>query len=140
MYLQNKNTLKHLSCILIAGLLLVTAGAALAAQAGSADAVVGYVTVTNTNGDVKRLNDGDTLEVGDVVTTGEDSSVSIVLANGETITLGASQSYTLVKGSDGGDGGFAGRSLSSKSPSLSTATSAGGSVEITPDAGGSPTN
>ena len=139
MYLQYKNTLRHLSCILIAALLLVTAGASLAAQAGTVGTVVGYVTVTNANGDTKRLKDGDTLEIGDVITTGDDSSATFVLANGETITLGASQTYTVAKSSDG-DSPFAGRPLSNKSPSLSTATSAGGSVETTPDAGGSPTN
>jgi hypothetical protein len=138
LYLQYKNTLKHVSCVLIAALLLVFVGAA---QADSVGAITGYATVTSANGDTKRLKLGDTLEVGDVVNTGNESSITIVLANGTTITLGSLQTYTVVKGSDGGgDNGFAPSSLSSKSPTLSTATSAGGSVETTPDPGGSPTN
>ena len=139
MYIKYENTLKRLSCTLIAALLLVTASSSFAEGAINVEAVVGYVTVTNADGEVKRLKSGDTVENGDIITTGEESSVSIILANGKTITLGASQTYTVGKNSDDGNGAFAPRSLSTGSPTLSTATSAGG-TSTTPEDGGSPTN
>lgn len=125
----------------IAVLLLITASSSFADEAGQADAVVGYVTVTNSDGEVKRLKDGDSLEYGDIINTGEESSVTIVLASGETITLSALQTYTVAKGAGTGDDGspYAERSLSTGSPTLSTATSAGG-TSVTPGDGGSPTN
>lgn len=148
MHLQYKNTLKRLSCILIATLLLVATGTSFAEEAGKIEAFTGFVTVTNSDGEVRRLKPEDTFEDGDIISTGEESSVTFVLANGETITLGASETYTIAQSSDdsyGSEGKFAKRPLSSKSPILSAG--AGGDLSqgidapaTTPGVGGSPTN
>lgn len=122
----------------------MTATTAHANDAGSVSNVSGYVTVTNADGEVKRLKDGDKLNSGDIINTGNDSGVLISLANGETITLGALASYSVGQSDDSGNGAFAQRSLGGNSPTLSTATSAGGGViedaPTTPAPGGSPTN
>lgn len=128
MYLKYKNTIKQLSGALLAALFLLNSGALLANEAGAITAITGYATVTASNGDTRRLALGDKLENGDVVDTGNESSVSITLANGEVVKLGGLASYT-VGGQNNADGGtFANRSLSKKSPTLSTATSAGGGI------------
>ena len=132
MYLKYKNTIKQMSGALLAALFLLNSGALLANEAGAITAITGYATVTTSNGDTKRLALGDKLENGDVVNTGNESGVSITLANGEVVVLGGLASYT-VGGQNDADGGTVGnRSLSNKSPTLSTATSAGGGIEVPP--------
>jgi len=128
------NILKYLSGSLIAAFVLITTNIAIAADTNSTSAVSGYVTVTSIDGDTKRVSFGDKFNDGDVINTGSESSISIALANGEVITIGALSSYTIGKNTaiNNKVGGFANRSLSTKSPTLSTATSAGGI--ITPDA------
>jgi hypothetical protein len=128
LYLKYKNTIKQLSGALLAALFLLNSGALLANEASAITAITGYVTVTALNGDTKRLALGDKLKNGDVVNTGNESSVSITLANGEVVTLGGLARYTVGGQNDAGGGAFANRSLSDKSPTLSTATSAGGGI------------
>lgn len=146
MKLNLKNAFKVIASIATATLLLMSTGAAFAeSSVASVSGLTGYATVTNADGEVKRVANGDELNEGDVLNTGADSAVSIVLANGETLTIGQLESYTVsesvAKNSSAGDG-FAQRSLNTKSPSLSTATSAGGGISAptTPAPGGSPTN
>jgi len=129
--LKLQNTLKYISNALLAALLLIATSSAFAEDTNSIDAVSGYVTVTSSNGDVKRSKPGDTLKEGDIITTGADSSASIILADGSVVNISELSSYTI--GKDQG-GKFAPRSLSTNSPTLSTATSAGGGVidEVTP--------
>lgn len=147
MYSQYKSAINYVSSALLAALLLIAAGNAFAeGNSASVSEVTGYVTVTDKDGKVKRLEAGDKLEDGTVINTGNDSGVSILLANGETVTLGALSSYTLGKGY-GSTGGFAQRSLGGNTPTLSTSTTAGGVIggvgddaPTTPGDGGSPTN
>lgn len=129
----------------IALLLLVSTNSAFAQDAAaSINNVAGYATVTTANGDTKRLAEGDELMEGDILNTGANSSASITLANGEVIQLGELATYTVgaVAGTNNESGVFAQRSLSTKSPTLSTATSAGGGISAptTPTEGGSPSN
>lgn len=143
-----KNAIKYVSSALLAVILLMATGNLFAEGNGaSVSDVSGYVTVTNKDGDVKRLKAGDSLKDGEVVNTGNDSGISILLASGETLTLGAQSSYT-VGGSVGSGDKFAHRSLGGNAPTLSTSTTAGGTIggvdgvdaPTTPGDGGSPTN
>lgn len=134
--------------IFMAIVLLFLAQTSLAQDAGTISAVDGYVTVTSANGETKRVEAGDTVQNGDVVNTGNESAATIVLANGKTITLGSLDSYTVNGGPANGEGdSVAPTSLNNTTPTLSTATSAGGSLitptddaPTTPTEGGSPTN
>lgn len=142
MQLNFQKTVNFLSILTLAFLLLVSASSAFAnSTTASIDNITGYATVTTANGDVKRLANGDTLNEGDVLNTGSESSASITLANGDVIKLGEKDTYTIAGTSSEG-GTFAQRSLSTKQPTLSTATSAGGGVAapVTPMPGGSPSN
>jgi hypothetical protein len=136
------NTLKHLNSTLIAAALFMATSVVFAAGSASTSVVSGYVTATSTDGQVTRVESGDEHEAGVQITTGENSSVSIVLANGEVVEVGPLSTYIVGKSAESDDkgDGFAKRSLNSKSPTLSTATSAGGGIApTTPSPGGSPT-
>jgi len=125
---------------LMAVLLIIGSVAVAAENTAVVKAVSGYVTKTSDNGEKKRLAPEDHLIDGNIITTGENSSVLLLLANGQTITLGPLASYTVgqkVVG-NGISGGVGAVSSAAASPTLSTATSAGGG--ITPDDGGSPIN
>lgn len=125
----------------VAVVLMLLCGISFAANAVSISTATGYVTVTSSNGDKKRLAEGDELNDGDVITTGGESSVTFTLEDGTLISLGALETYSFVaSGAKDGNGIFASRSLSSSKNSLSTATSAGGTVGTTPPEGGSPSN
>lgn len=112
--------------------------------AASISNLSGYVTATSADGEVRRLVDGDKLMEGDVLNTGNESSVLITLNSGEIIKLGELANYTIdaVQDAKKDTDVFAQRSLINKSPTLSTATSAGGGISAptTPTPGGSPTN
>ncbi len=147
MYINHKNTFKHISHVLIAVLILIISGTSFAeGDSASASDVSGYVTVTDKNGQVKRVQTGDKLEDGDVINTGNDSGVAILLADGSTVTLGPQSNYT-IGDSDSYGGGLAQRPLSGNSPTLSTSITAGGAINsigeeapTNPGDGGSPTN
>jgi len=118
----------------------------LYAQTPSADGTVtsvsGYVTVTDNNGKVLRLQEGDKVKEGNIINTGKDSSLTLLLQNRQIITLGALETLTLTPkisansgyisstgGSSGSDSSSSstGSNLSKGSSSLSAAVSAGGS-------------
>jgi len=133
MYVDNYKKIKiahkRISAVLLAAALILVTGLSFAQASVSIGIVTGYVTATSADGEVKRVKDGEELKEGDVINTGNESKVSIVLANGETITLGPLDSYTVGQIANKGSGGtFAPRSLTNKSPTLSTATSAGGGI------------
>ncbi|RBP52947.1 hypothetical protein [Arenicella xantha] len=136
----------NFSVVLTTTLLLLTSASSAFgnSRAASIESLIGYVTATNSNGEVKRLTDSDTLNEGDVLNTGSASSISITLANGDLIQLGELDTYTVGAADDTKNkgGSFAQRSLNKKSPTLSTAISAGGGVAVptTPAPGGSPSN
>ena len=146
-----KNKTKHLGNVLVAAFFLMISGVSLAQNTHSASAVSGYVTVTSSDGSTRRVNVGDEFQDGDIIATGEGSSATIVLADGTVINLDESSTYKIGGDSSGGDdddvGGGGGYgdgdttppgSATSKSPTLSTATSAGGGISDGP-VGGSPT-
>jgi len=145
MNLHRNNRFKHLGKVLLTSLVLMLSAAV--SHAATVESVSGYVTVTSPDGEVKRLKSGDALEDGHVINTGNNSGIEIKLPSGESITLGSLASYTVGKEASTSSGGsFAQRSLGGKSPTLSTATSAGGGFSSTnqpsptPGSGGSPTN
>ncbi len=136
----------HVLSSLVALLVITWSAHVSAAQAVTIGSVEGHVTVTMPNGEVKRLEAGDTVEAG-ILNTGNNSSASLTLANGEVINLGSLASYTIGGSNEVGNNGpsFGQRSLSAKSPTLSTATTAGGAIgqdnpSTTPGSGGSPSN
>ena len=148
MNLNPFNAVTRIVTSAIALLIITWSAYVYADQAATIDSLSGHVTVALTNGDVKLLKEGDTIESG-VLNTGSDSSISLTLSNGEVVTLGSLATYTLNASYDSTDKGlaFAQRSLSSGSPTLSTATSAGGAINqdtdvppTTPAPGGSPSN
>ncbi len=51
-------------------------------------------------GDTKAFAVGDSVRVGDTVTTGEDSSVEIVFADASVVRLGADSSISITKSDD----------------------------------------
>ncbi len=145
MQLKSINIFKYLSASLIAAILLVATNISIAADTHSANEVSGHVTATSADGSVKRLKSGDEVEDGDVINTGTESNVSITLANGEIVAVGPLSTYIVGESAKGTGGAFANISSNTKSPSLSTATSAGGGIDnqdapTTPPTGGSPTN
>jgi len=95
--------------------------------------VNGYVTVTDSEGNVRRLSKDDEISPGDIINTGNASSVNITLADGQVLVLGELRSYTYAPTLTGpasnlaGGGSNNGKSLSNSSSSLSTSVSAGGS-------------
>ena len=136
-----QNILKQIGFIaLIALFLNVFAAHASISGEGSVDSVSGYVTATNKNGEVRRLNKGDTLQDGDVINTGNESSITITLSNGDKVVLGALKSYTVISGNLN-TGGLANSTLNGQAQaSPLTGTTAGGVAPTTPDSGGSPIN
>lgn len=147
MRLNIQKALKHSIFLAMPILLLASINSSFAkASSASVNSLAGYVTITEKNGDIKRLAELDSLSEGGIVTTGSKSSISITLANGEIIELGESDTYTIPAGENTDNNAFAQRSLSKKSPTLSTATSAGGRIETqspaptVPTPGGSPSN
>lgn len=102
-------------------------------------AISGFVTATSIDGEVRRLKNGDPLEHGDVITTGEGASASISYDDGSRISLTALASHTIDYGNTG-DGAFVQRTLGAGSTKLTTATSAGGTTSIptNPGSGGTP--
>ncbi len=105
----------------------------LATAAITVGDISGYVTATNKDGEVKRLKSGDTLNEGDVVNTGNDSSVTILTDGGTVLaSLGALASYAINSELATSDK-FAPRTLNGKSPTLSTGTSAGGGIGNSPE-------
>jgi len=142
--IQYKNAKKYLRNTFIATLLVLVSGIVFAEETAKISAISGYVTVTSSDGEVRRLKDGDTIKEGDVINTGEDSTVTITLANGEIVNLGSSVVYNFGQASSETEGAFAKRSFTTGSPVLSTATSSGGGINdntpTTPGIGGSPTN
>jgi len=101
------------------------------------NSIAGYATVTDANGKVRRLKEGDTISEGDKINTGNNSSLELTLANGESHIIGPLQSFTysleaisdLPTSSTPANLSSAksGKSLSRGSSSLSAAVSAGGS-------------
>jgi len=101
--------------------------------------VSGYATITDSNGEVRRLKEGDTVDEGDKISTGNDSSLQLILSNGKVFTLGALENFTFSQaaasnlassGSGSAPANLSGKnskSLSRSSSSLSAAVSAGGS-------------
>ena len=84
MRLNFQKTVNVTSILAVAVLLLISATSAFAKDnTASIDNLTGYATVTDVNGDVKRLANGDTLNEGDVLNTGAGSAVSITLASGK---------------------------------------------------------
>lgn len=142
---QLKITLKQASKVLITTLLLTISSVSLANNEASIHSLSGFVTITEQNGDVRRAQPTDKLHVGDTINTGNESQIIFILGNGKRVELGSLESYTIKESDKDQNSGeiFAGRSLSNKSPTLSTATSAGGGVAdapTTPAPGGSPTD
>lgn len=129
-----KQGLMHL--VLITCLILSGQAYADSKTAATITSLSGYVTVTDADGNVRRLKEGDTLEVGHIINTGNDSTVSITLSNGDIITLNSLGNYTVPGHNDPGNnngGAFAQRTLSAGSLNLSTGTSAGGTSPTTPN-------
>jgi len=97
--------------------------------------LTGYATVTAINGDVRRLKVGDTIKQGDRINTGNNSSLELLLSNGESYVIGPLQVFTyniesvasLSPSTTPSSLSKNGKNLSRGSSSLSTAISAGGS-------------
>jgi len=145
--LWHKLVFSRVKAVFFASLLSLGVGQVWADSAVIVASVSGYVTVTDSEGETKRLKDGDKVEAGSVINTGSGSGVIITLPDGKVVNLGELDSFAVTPGAgDGSGGAFAQGSFSSKpgSPTLSTATSAGGGVNngapTTPQPGGSPTN
>ena len=129
MNLQFIDIVKRTVSSLMAALLLITAGVVMAADSATVQSVSGYVTTLSDNGEKKRLKSGDQLDEGQTVYTGENSSALLLLSNGQTITLAPLSSYAIGEKivGNGISGGTGSVSSTPASPTLSTATSAGGS-------------
>ncbi|GAA6137332.1 hypothetical protein NBRC116583_10790 [Arenicella sp. 4NH20-0111] len=142
MKLKTSNAFHRGKGTLFSVILIFLIGLSANAIAVTIDSVAGYVTVTTSEGEVKRLNEGDKLNDGDVINTGNESSVSFTLADGTLVSLRSLESYSYQAGDNSTDDGsmVTSGSLNSKKSSLSTATSAGGTVGTTPSDGGSPSN
>lgn len=93
--------------------------------------IYGHATVTNSNGDTRRLNVGDTINEGDVINTGKDSGVELTLPNGKVVALGELQklvySSTIADQLPIVSKLSSGASLSKSTSPISAGTSAGGS-------------
>lgn len=141
MQLHLHNILKFFGVASVALLLVAASSTGFAANnIVSFTDLSGYVTVTTADGDVKRLKKGDTLNEGDVINTGDDSSVTVTLDSGEVVTLGGNDTFRVPSPRQSAGSSFAQRSSGTKLPTLSSPTSAGGGASTTPGAGGSPTN
>ena len=96
--------------------------------------VVGYATITGGNGEVSRLSNGDSINEGDTISTGKDSSIDLLLPNGRTVVVGPLQTFlfsleiasNLPSAPNLGSG--QGQTLSKSTSPLSAATSAGGTA------------
>jgi len=151
MHLYGRTTFKyltntHFTKVLLSVALFCAAALCVSAQAATVGSATGYVTATTIDGQVKRVAVGDKLVPGEVINTGNESEVTLTLANGEVITLGPLASYKITGADSGNGAAFGQRGLNSNSPVLSTATSAGGGIidstdtPTTPPTGGSPVN
>lgn len=148
-------TFRIIAFTLIAAFLSVSASHA---GAGFVSSIEGYVTATNSKGEVRRLEVGDTLEEGETIDTGNDSSATITLQNGELVSIGSTSRYKLSSVKNNGVQFAARRFAKGSFQTLSTATAAGGVISTeetgqapsspnddidaptTPGSGGSPTN
>jgi len=135
---MKQNIYKTISTFLLAlsiALLSMPTHAQVQDNNGTVSSVNGYATVTDSDGNVKRLKEGDSINIGDVINTGSTSSLEITLSDGQVISIGELASFTFsnaaiaasIADADLGSGSSGTASLGQGSSSLSAAVSAGGS-------------
>lgn len=138
LYSTNQDVIKKASALILTffAVVLFSISSTVHAQNGATvSSINGYATVTDSEGNVKRLKSGDAIKEGDIISTGSSSSLELTLADGRIVSIGELASFKfnadaiagLPSADNLGSGSTGTVKLTEGSTSLSAAVSAGGS-------------